>query len=224
LHLAAGELLGTPAGDRLDPDQLERLVDVERRRVQRGDHREQLAHREIADQRAGLEHHADRAAGDRLRRRAPNTDTVPASGSLDPRSMSIVVDFPAPFGPSSATISPTPIETLSPATARTIACGARNDFSRLRSSTARGRPFCGVLVMRPCCADAGAAGRARHHDFGMTLVTAPARRRPGARAVALLDERRSLTLRACEASNAEAVPGAIRDACIVREAGDESGG
>ena len=36
----------------------------------------------------------------------PNTETVPASGRVRPRIMSIVVVLPAPFGPSSATVSP----------------------------------------------------------------------------------------------------------------------
>ena len=36
----------------------------------------------------------------------PNSDTVPASGRSSPSSMSIVVDLPAPLGPSSATVSP----------------------------------------------------------------------------------------------------------------------
>ena len=44
----------------------------------------------------------------------PNNDTDPASGVVKPSSMSIVVDFPAPFGPRSATVSPGAIETSTP--------------------------------------------------------------------------------------------------------------
>ena len=42
---------------------------------------------------------------------------VPASGCVRPSSMSIVVDLPAPFGPSSATVSPRAIEMSIPRTA-----------------------------------------------------------------------------------------------------------
>ncbi len=45
--------------------------------------------------------------------------------------MSIVVDLPAPFGPSSATVSPSSIETSMPRTAST----EPNDFVRPRSVT-----------------------------------------------------------------------------------------
>ena len=47
----------------------------------------------------------------------PNTDTVPASGGSRPSSMSMVVVLPAPFGPSSATVSPGVIEMSIPRTA-----------------------------------------------------------------------------------------------------------
>lgn len=60
-RLASGELLGAPVGDRLDPDQPENLAHVQRRRVELRDHRDQLTHREVADERPGLEHHADRS-------------------------------------------------------------------------------------------------------------------------------------------------------------------
>jgi hypothetical protein len=42
--------------------------------------------------------------------------------------MSIVVDLPAPFGPSRATVSPAAIETSMPRTACTGPCGDRKDF------------------------------------------------------------------------------------------------
>ena len=60
----------------------------------------------------------------------PSTDTVPASGSSSPSSMSIVVDFPAPLGPSSATVSPASMSTSMPRTACTSPPGVRNDFVR----------------------------------------------------------------------------------------------
>ncbi len=69
LRLAAGELLRHPVGDLVDPRERDRLVDAERPRVERRDHRDQLAHREIADQRSGLQHRADAARGDGVLRR-----------------------------------------------------------------------------------------------------------------------------------------------------------
>ena len=48
--------------------------------------------------------------------------------------MSIVVDLPAPFGPSRATVSPRAIEMSTPATARIGPCGVRKVFSRPFSS------------------------------------------------------------------------------------------
>jgi hypothetical protein len=46
-----------------------------------------------------------------------STEIVPRSGSASPRIMSIVVDLPAPLGPSSATVSPASIATSMPRTA-----------------------------------------------------------------------------------------------------------
>ena len=60
----------------------------------------------------------------------PKSETDPASGVVRPSSMSIVVVLPAPFGPSSATVSPRSMEMSMPRTACTIPCGERNDFSR----------------------------------------------------------------------------------------------
>jgi hypothetical protein len=51
----------------------------------------------------------------------PSSETVPLSGELSPSSMSIVVDFTAPLGPSSATVSPIAIDTSIPRTAGTTA-------------------------------------------------------------------------------------------------------
>ena len=48
------------------PVVLQHLVDVEGMRVERSDHVEQLADREVLDERAGLEHPADAALGDRV--------------------------------------------------------------------------------------------------------------------------------------------------------------
>jgi hypothetical protein len=47
----------------------------------------------------------------------------------------MVVDFPAPFGPSSATISPARIEMSTPRTATMAPFFVRNDFSSPSSST-----------------------------------------------------------------------------------------
>ena len=69
LGLAAGQLVGAPAGDVGQAGELERLVDLERVRVERGHHRDQLAHGDVADQRARLEHRADHPGGDGLPRR-----------------------------------------------------------------------------------------------------------------------------------------------------------
>ncbi len=44
--------------------------------------------------------------------------------------MSIVVDLPAPFGPSSATVSPGATETSSSRTACTGPCGVAKDLAR----------------------------------------------------------------------------------------------
>ena len=48
-----------------------------------------------------------------------NSVTLPESGRARPSIISIVVDFPAPFGPRSATVSPGVIERSTPRTART---------------------------------------------------------------------------------------------------------
>ena len=49
----------------------------------------------------------------------PNNVTSPPSGWVRPSIMSIVVDLPAPLGPSSATVSPGAIEMSMPRTACT---------------------------------------------------------------------------------------------------------
>ena len=50
---------------------------------------------------------------------APSSRTVPSSGRSRPSSMSMVVDFPAPLGPRSATTSPRRMVRSRPSTAVT---------------------------------------------------------------------------------------------------------
>jgi len=57
------------SGDRLQAGLLEHRVDAERRRVDRGHHRQQLANRQVLDQLAALEHRAEQSGVDRLARR-----------------------------------------------------------------------------------------------------------------------------------------------------------
>ena len=49
----------------------------------------------------------------------PKSRTSPASGSFRPSSRLMVVDLPAPLRPSSATVSPRPMASSAPSTART---------------------------------------------------------------------------------------------------------
>ncbi len=65
----------------------------------------------------------------------PNSVTLPSSGASRPRSMSIVVDLPAPLGPSRATVSPAAMPTSMPRTASTVVPPRRKDFTSPRSST-----------------------------------------------------------------------------------------
>src|SRR5947209_16352499 len=60
----------------------------------------------------------------------PKINALPASGGSRPSIMSIVVDLPAPFGPSRATVWPRGIETSMLRTASTAPRGVRNDFVR----------------------------------------------------------------------------------------------
>jgi hypothetical protein len=64
--------------------------------------------------------------------------------------MSMVVDLPAPLGPSSATISPARIEMSTPRTASTVPCGVLKDLTRPWSSTPGAVPFISVMpsIMR----------------------------------------------------------------------------
>ena len=64
----------------------------------------------------------------------PKSETLPPSGGSRPSSMSIVVDLPAPFGPSSATVSPGAIERSTPRTAWIGPCAVRKVLTRPRAS------------------------------------------------------------------------------------------
>ncbi len=133
LGLAAGELLGALIGDLADAGELERLLDVERR-----GYSEAIIATSSRTDRSLISAPvcsmpptapwATACAGGR-----PNTDTLPSSGSSRPSSMSIVVDLPAPLGPSSATVSPAAICTSMPRTARIGPSGPRKDLTRPRS-------------------------------------------------------------------------------------------
>ncbi len=70
LGLTARQLLGPPAGDLREAGELERLVDLEWVGMERGHQSDQLAHGDVADQRARLEHRADLPGGDGVSRRA----------------------------------------------------------------------------------------------------------------------------------------------------------
>src|SRR5580700_10483814 len=64
--------------------------------------------------------------------------------------MSIVVDLPAPLGPSSATVSPAAIDTSMPRTARIGPSGPAKDLTRPLSSMLPGPPVAGVAAgVRP---------------------------------------------------------------------------
>jgi hypothetical protein len=71
LGLAAGELVGASFGELGHSGQLHRVLDRERPGVDRGDHRDQLAHAQVLDQCPGLQHAADGAGRDRLGGRLP---------------------------------------------------------------------------------------------------------------------------------------------------------
>ena len=59
LRLPARQLLRAPVGDSPEAGDVEHLVDIERVGVERRHHRDQLAHRQVADQGARLEHDTD---------------------------------------------------------------------------------------------------------------------------------------------------------------------
>ena len=63
----------------------------------------------------------------------PKRVTVPESGGSRPSIMSIVVDLPAPLGPSNATVSPGVISMSTPRTAWTGPWGDLNVFVKPRS-------------------------------------------------------------------------------------------
>ncbi len=102
-----------------DPGACQHIIDRKWVRIVRGHERDQLANAEVVRQRPRLEHPTDQAdltaaAGERAK-----TVTAPASGRVRPSTMSIVVVLPAPFAPSSATVSPGAITRSTPHTART---------------------------------------------------------------------------------------------------------
>lgn len=66
--------------------------------------REQSAHREVGQQAAVLQHRTGEAAADGCGGLDPKMRAVPTSGLTRPSTISVVVDLPAPFGPSRARI------------------------------------------------------------------------------------------------------------------------
>ena len=70
LALPAGQSVGTAIGEGRCAAELQRLTHGQRARVDRGDHGDQFADAQVLDQRAGLQHAADEACGDRRCRRA----------------------------------------------------------------------------------------------------------------------------------------------------------
>src|SRR6185312_13609121 len=118
----------------------------------------------------------------------PKMLTEPPSGSSRPRSMSIVVDLPAPFGPSSATVSPAPTETSIPRTART----APYDLITPLSSTPLAAPTTALcLPVPPSCA-ASLDHDVRHsaRDVSGRTQRSAARGRSHHRGTAARDRRR----------------------------------
>ena len=67
----------------------------------------------------------------------PKTDTSPASGVPRPSSRSTVVDLPAPFGPSSATVCPRGMARSTPSTACTSPKVLWSPESRISSAASR---------------------------------------------------------------------------------------
>ena len=109
LRLAAGQLLRPPLGDRLDADEAEHLLDA-RAEPGRARRPSSTSSRtvQVADQRrrSAASRRPRRRASRSARRAAEHATPCPRPARVRPSSMSIVVDLPAPFGPSSATISP----------------------------------------------------------------------------------------------------------------------
>ena len=103
----------------------------------------------------------------------PNTCAEPSSGASSPSVMSIVVDLPAPFGPSRATVSPAAIETSTPRTACTVPCSPAKDFVRpLRVTPPVVVTGLSIASIMPSwCVPPGGSGRGGRHDFDMTNVT-----------------------------------------------------
>ena len=87
--------------------------------------------------------------------------------------MSMVVDFPAPFGPSRATVSPGAIVMSTPRTACTTPCPVWNDFVRPASATPVGpvRVFVAMETTMPWTRSMRSVPA--RHRFAMTFVRAP---------------------------------------------------
>jgi hypothetical protein len=64
LGLSAREAFGAAVGDLVEPDQVDHVLDRQRVGVERGHHRDQLAHGHVADDCSGLQHRADGPCGD----------------------------------------------------------------------------------------------------------------------------------------------------------------
>ena len=63
---------------------------------------DQLEDAQVLDQQSGLQHPPTSPEATASAGAWPKSETRPASGRASPRTMSMVVDFPAPFGPRSA--------------------------------------------------------------------------------------------------------------------------
>jgi hypothetical protein len=81
LALTAGEFRGPAFAERRRPGEAKHLVHLERMRVERGDHSDELADAQELDQRTGLEHGADEAGLHRLGRRFPEDGHAARVGS-----------------------------------------------------------------------------------------------------------------------------------------------
>jgi hypothetical protein len=77
----------------------------------------------------------------------PSSSTVPASGAVSPSQISMVVVFPAPFGPSNPKHSPRVTSRSRPSTATTSANALRRPRSRSDGPFAWvGDPFAGTAI------------------------------------------------------------------------------
>jgi hypothetical protein len=84
LRLAAGQLLRPLRGKMRRARQREHVVDRQRPRVERREHRHELADGEVARQPARLQHRSDRSVRNRLGGRAPEDGDAAAIGRKQP--------------------------------------------------------------------------------------------------------------------------------------------